>query len=274
MPRTQIAQNPPSFLPRASGEDSVITYEYPLNERIRTLLRLEDLFERSRHFIARSDPHDHHMALITLFEILEVASRADLKSDLLQELERQKQVLLAFRNNPDIAENALASVLRDIEQAAAALFSMTGKIGQYLRGNDWLMSIKQRTGIPGGACEFDLPSYHYWLHRPPDERTGQLAAWTGPLHPLRDGSAIILRILRESGRPQTLSASQGMFQQMLGGKTAQMLRLRLDPATPCVPEISANKYVLNIRFMAQNGEDPRPRTADWNVAFELTFCNL
>ncbi|HTG96229.1 MAG TPA: cell division protein ZapD, partial [Burkholderiales bacterium] len=139
----------------------MITYEYPLNERIRTLLRLEDLFERSRHFIARTDQHDHHMALLTLFEIMEVAGRADLKSDLLQELERQKQVLLSFRNNPDIAEDALAHVLRDIEQASQALFSMTGKIGQYLRENDWLMSIKQRTGIPGGACEFDLPSYHY-----------------------------------------------------------------------------------------------------------------
>jgi len=148
----------------------VITYEYPLNERIRTLLRLEDLFERSRHFIGLSDPLDHHMALLTLFEILEVASRADLKSDLLQELERQKQVLISFRNNPDIAEEALSGVLKDIEQAAAALFSMTGKIGQYLRENDWLMSIKQRTGIPGGACEFDLPSYHYWLHRPAENR--------------------------------------------------------------------------------------------------------
>jgi cell division protein ZapD len=252
----------------------LITYEYPLNERIRTLLRLEDLFERSRHFVARTDPHDHHMALLTLFEILEVASRADLKSDLLQELERQKQVLLSFKNNPDIAEDALSGVLRDIEQAAAALFSMTGKIGQYLRENDWLMSIKQRTGIPGGACEFDLPSYHYWLHRPAEERTGQLAAWTSPLHPLRDGSAIILRILRESGRPQVVNAAQGMYQQMLGGKTAQMLRLRLDPDTPCVPEISANKYVLNIRFISQMPEDSRTRTADWDVAFELTFCNL
>ena len=95
-----------------------------------------------------------------------------------------------------------------------------------------------------------------------------------PLHPLRDGSAIILRILRESGKPQSLSAPLGTFQQMLGGKTAQMLRVRLDPGTPCVPEISANKYVLNIRFLAQNGEDPRPRTADFDVGFELTFCNL
>jgi cell division protein ZapD len=108
----------------------VISYEYPLNERIRTLLRLEDLFERSRHFIARTDPLDHHVALLTVFEILEVAGRADLKSDLLQELERQKQVLLSFRDNPDISEDALVNVLRDIEQASAALFSMTGRIGQ------------------------------------------------------------------------------------------------------------------------------------------------
>ena len=255
----------------------MITYEYPLNERIRTLLRLEDLFERSRHFIGLADPHDHHMALLTLFEILEVASRADLKSDLLQELERQKQVLLSFKNNPDISEDALAGVVRDIEQAAAALFAMTGKIGQYLRENDWLMSIKQRTGIPGGACEFDLPSYHYWLHQPAEERTGQLAAWTAPLFPLRDGTAIILRILRESGKPQAVKAPQGMFQQM-GGKSAQMLRVRLANDQPCVPEISANKYVLNIRFLAQNGahagEETRARTADWDVDFELTFCNL
>jgi cell division protein ZapD len=252
----------------------VITYEYPLNERIRTLLRLEDLFERSRHFIARTDPLDHHVALLTLFEILEVASRADLKSDLLQELERQKQVLASFRNNPEILEDALSGVLHDIEQASAALFSMTGRIGQYLRENEWLMSIKQRTGIPGGACEFDLPSYHYWLHRPAEERIGQLAAWTSPLYPLRDGSAIVLKLLRESGKPQTLSAPLGTFQQMLGGKTAQMLRVRLESDLPCVPEISANKYVLNIRFLAQNGEDPRPKTADWDVGFELTFCNL
>ena len=252
----------------------MITYEYPLNERIRTLLRLEDLFERSRHFIARTEPHDHHVALLTLFEILEVASRADLKSDLLQELERQKQVLLSFRNNPEISEDALSGVLRDIEQASGALFAMTGRIGQYLRENEWLMAIKQRTGIPGGACEFDLPSYHYWLHRPSDERIGQLAAWTSPLYPLRDGSAIILRILRESGKPQNMVAAGGMFQQMLGGKSAQMLRVRLDKDSACVPEMSANKYVLNIRFLAQDRDDSRSKTADWDVPFELTFCNL
>jgi hypothetical protein len=36
--------------------------------------------------------------------------------------------------------------------------------------------------------------------------------------------------------------------------------------------------VLNIRFLTQNGAshsaEPKARTADWDVGFELTFCNL
>ena len=38
-------------------------------------------------------------------------------------------------------------------------------------------------------------------------------------------------------------------------------------------EISANKYALNIRFMTQEGV-ARPRAAEGDVEFELTFCNL
>jgi cell division protein ZapD len=251
----------------------VITYEYPFNERIRTLLRLEDLFDRARYFLARQDALDHHAALLTLFEILEVAGRADLKSDLLQELERQKQVLLSFRNNPEIAEEVLNQVIAEIEQASSALFNMTGKIGQYLRENEWLMSIKQRTGIPGGACEFDLPSYHYWLHRDSGSRAFDLHGWINPLYPVRDASAIVLRLLRESGKPSKIVAQQGLFQQMLGGRVVQMVGIRLPQDSEFIPEISANKYALNIRF-AIFGDDARPHTSSSNVEFELTLCNL
>ena len=54
----------------------MITYEHPLSERIRTLLRLEDLYERALYFIAKADPQEHHVALLCLFEILEVAGVA------------------------------------------------------------------------------------------------------------------------------------------------------------------------------------------------------
>ena len=61
----------------------MITYEYPFNERIRTLLRLEDLFEKAAYFTLEEGSLEHHAALVSLFEILEVAGRADLKMDLI-----------------------------------------------------------------------------------------------------------------------------------------------------------------------------------------------
>jgi cell division protein ZapD len=251
----------------------VITYDYPLNERIRTLLRLEDLFDRCEHFVRADDPESHHVALVTLFDIFEVVCRADLKIDLVQELERQRQTLLGFRNNPDISEEALNGALYEIEQASAALLAMQGKTGQHLRENEWLMSIKNRTGIPGGVCEFDLPSYHYWLNRDPAQRRGELEGWITPLLPLRDGLGIVLRLLRASGHPEQQCAQRGAFQLMLSGRTAQLIRLRVPKSQAAVPEISANKYALNIRFTVPDTE-MRPRQTETDIYFELTFCNL
>jgi len=178
----------------------VITYEYPFNERIRTLLRLEDLFEKTAYFVEQQGTREHHVALLSLFEILEVAGRADLKMDLIQELERQRQSLLVFRDNPDISEEALSGALYEIEQSSAALLGMTGKIGQHLRENDWLMGVKSRSVIPGGVCEFDLPTYHYWQHQSPEVRREALLGWVKPFMPLSGGLRIVLRLLRASGR--------------------------------------------------------------------------
>lgn len=258
----------------------VITYEYPLSERIRTLLRLEDLFDRARYFLAREHALDHHSALVAIFEIIDVAGRADLKSDLMQELERQRQVLAAYRGSPDVAQDALEQVLREADETFSALAANAGKTGQHLRENEWLMNVKSRINIPGGACEFDLPSYHFWLHRPTAARLADLHGWLAPLLPVRDGISIVLRLLRDSGKAGEFTAVQGQFQQMLSGRIAQLIRLRLADDLAFIPEISANKYALMIRFtepvsdMTGAWGGGRPRQSETNVSFELTYCNL
>jgi len=251
----------------------VITYEYPLNERIRTLLRLEDLYDRVRFFLGKENSHGHHACLTGMFEIIEVASRADLKSDLLQELDRQRTFLEALRNNPAISEDKLNGVLKEIDSAFANLHATSGKTGQGLRENEWLMAIKQRVAIPGGTSEFDLPSYHHWLHHPAERRRADLEGWLQPLLPIHAALSIVLRVLRESGRTVSLIAFQGVYQQTPAEKPAQMLRLSLADELPCVPEISANKYALNVRFLLPEGVQ-RTRVYENDVPFELAFCNL
>lgn len=250
----------------------MITYEYPLNERVRTLMRMESLFTKFSHFAEQNEALGHHAALLALFEILEVA-RGDLKSDLIQELERQKHILEPLRNNPSVKSEALEDVLRNIAHTVTQLQGLSGKIGQHLRDNEWVMSIKQRACIPGGVCEFDVPSYHYWLSLDPETRRDNLQEWMAPFDPLNSAIEIILKILRDSGQPKRQAAPQGAYQQMVSGRVAQMLRVRLDKSLPCFPEISANKYAINIRFTALGGAT-RPKVCDTQVEFDLTLCCL
>ena len=121
-------------------------------------MRLEDLFGRANYFAAQDAAQDHHAALIALFEITDVAARADLKTDLLQELERQKQMLGPLRQNPQIEQHMLEELLDQIDGVNAHCMTLSGKVGAHLRDNEWLMAIKQRRRSPA-AYEFDLPAY-------------------------------------------------------------------------------------------------------------------
>ncbi|MBY0555740.1 MAG: cell division protein ZapD [Burkholderiaceae bacterium] len=251
----------------------MIVYEYPFNERIRTLLRLEDLYEKFKFFVQQDHPMQHHVALATIFDMLEVAGRADLKSDLLQELERQRQTLLGYRMNPNVQAETLDAILEELDGVSTALVNAQGKTGQNVRDNEWLMSIRGRTIIPGGACEFDLPSYYAWQKRPADQRYNDIMNWFAPLSPLFDALALVLRLLRDSGGAVKMIAVSGSYQQMLQGKVYQMLRLTLDEAMGAIPEVSANKYMLWVRFTSQDG-DLKPKPLEDDVPFELTLCNF
>jgi len=249
----------------------VILYEYPFNERIRTLLRLEYLFDRLFFFSRPGDARMHQVAVSTLFEILEATERTDAKAGILQDLERQRQVLMGLRDHPGVAQDALDSMLRDMERVAGALASQ-GKTGQALRENEWLVSLRGRLAVPGGATQVDMPSYFAWQNKPESVRCQDLQNWMTPLLPLYEGMAIALRLLRESGRSSDIVAEQGAYQQMMGGKVYQLLRVWIDEAQGVFPEISANKYMVWIRFSTQDGE-LKPQPAGRDIAFKLALCN-
>lgn len=250
----------------------MILYEYPFNERLRTYLRLEQLFRRLGELIPRVHPLDHHFALITIFEIMDVAARADLKSDVLKDLEKHKHQLDGYRGNPSISEAALDSVIAQLDRCFTTLNAQNGKAGQSLTENEWLMSIRSRVGIPGGTCGFDLPAYYAWQHHAPGSRQQDLETWASTLAPLAEAIYVLLKLLRDSGVPQKVAADHGQFQQNLPqGRTFQLLRLRIDPALQLIPEISGNRLIVSVRLMKQE-ESGRLHPSSQDAAFELTLC--
>ena len=251
----------------------MILYEYPFNERLRTYLRLEQLFRRLGELIPRAHPLDHHFALVTIFEIMDVAARADLKTDVLKDLDKQKLVLDSYRGNPSISERVLDGFVAQLDGCFSDLNAQSGKTGQALTENEWLMGIRSRVGIPGGTCSFDLPAYHAWRNLPPEKRQRDLEDWSVSLAPLAESVFVLLRLMRDAGMPQKVVTTRGQFQQTLPhGRTFNLLRLRIDPAFKLVPEISGNRLLVSVRMMQQD-ESGKMIPATEEANFELTLCS-
>lgn len=251
----------------------MILYEYPFNERIRTYLRLEHLLRRLAELVPREHPLDHHYAIQTIFEIMDVAARSDLKSEIMKDLDRHKQLLNSYRGNPAIAEEALDQFIAQMDRCFAALNGSAGKAGQALTDNEWLMAIRSRISIPGGTCEFDLPAYHDWQHKPAAWRQEQLAGWSQELAGLAESVHLLLRLLRDSGSAHKVMATGGQFQQNLPqGRTFNLLRLRLDPAMNVVPEISGNRLMFSVRLLREGPDHRMHQCAEHDVEMEITLC--
>ena len=250
----------------------MILYEYPFNERIRTYLRLEHLFRRLGELVPSDSALSHHYALVSIFEIMDVAARADLKADVLRDLERQKTLFNGYRGNPAISEAALDQVVHQLERNFVSLNTVAGKAGQALTENEWLMSVRSRVSIPGGTCEFDLPAYFAWQHHSAIARRHDLERWSATLAPLAESIYLLLKLLRDADVPRKVMAEKGHFQQPLPqGRSFQLLRLRIDPSLDLIPEISGNRLMVSVRLM-RFGTQERLQSCTDAAPFELTLC--
>jgi cell division protein ZapD len=249
----------------------VIVYEHPLNERVRTYLRLEYLFRRFEWLMQRDHPIEHHFCFATIFEIAEVAARADLKSDVLKDLERHKQQFLSYRGNPAVAEAVLDEWLRSIESCFEGIHSNAARFGSFINDSEWLSNLRNRMSIPGGTCGFDMPQYLAWQHKSTEGRREDILRWTEPLQPLYASVNLLLRLSRDSAKGQRVAAVGGQFQQNLPQGRYQLMRLRVAAELGVVPEISGNRMLVSVRFNHPD-EQGRLQPCSDDLDFEMMLC--
>jgi cell division protein ZapD len=253
--------------------DSTI-YELPLNERIRTILRLEFLFHQARYSMRGYSVWDSRTTITHILAILNIMSRIDLRSEVIKELERLTAALLAISSRPGVDSAILDETLEKLENYTQNLKPLKNNVHDDLSNNELLKLIRQRDSIPGGSCDFDIPIYHFWLKQKPEQRIHILESWLGQLDNYRLSIDMILNLLRESAINSPIIAEQGFYQQTLDtGIPFQLVRVLLPEDAQYYAEMSGGKHRFSVRFMTPvSGERPVPYTED--IEFQLSCCAL
>jgi len=103
---------------------------------------------------------------------------------------------------------------------------------QKLRDSEFLNSIKHRSTIPGGTCDFDLPDYTHWLNQSDEVRGADFAHWLAVIRPLGDAVGELLWMTREQGRTRPEIAPGGVFHLTLDRDVpTQLIRIALPNGT-------------------------------------------
>lgn len=254
--------------------NDIIFYEQPLNERMRSFLRLEHLFKQSAYTLRGYSIWDSRSTLTSITTILDILSRNDLKTELIKELERQEKTLSALSGLAGVDKEQLNNILKQIKTSQQNILSYNGQLGQDIRSHELLNSLRQRSSIVGGTCNFDIPSLHYWLQQPPEYRIEKLEGWLEKLEIVSHPINLILDIIRESSSPYNTIAEKGFYQENIDSNTpVQLIRVGLSSTSECFPEISAGKQRFSIRFMLPQDAE-RPVQSSDDISFQLTCCAL
>jgi len=257
-----------------ANEKSTV-YEQPLNERMRSLLRLEALFDSIRESTDRGGMWDARNALASMIELSDQLSRVDIKGELIKEIERNATLLNSLRPNPGVNQKALENTLGRLEPLLTLLKSNACQPGARLRQNELVTQFRQRLAIPGATCSFDIPGLHYWLNRDPAQRDAQLQDWMRDMRIIEDAIQTVLRLTRESALPRCVLAESGFYQQHLDATApCQLGRVTVTDESDCYLEISGGKHRFSIRFLRHTDPSTRPQTVQENIGFELQCCTL
>ena len=243
-----------------------VLFEHPLNEKMRTWLRIEFLLQQLTVRLPLGDHADALHFFRNAGELLDVFERGDIRTELLKELERQQRKLKAWVEVPGVDLSRMESLRLQLKETSSMLMSAP-RVGQLMREDRLIGLVRQRLSIPGGCCSFDLPTLHVWLHMPQAHRDAQVKIWLDSLAPLVHTLTMILDLIRHSAEFRKQTSLNGFYQD--NGEDADLLRLQLELAAQLYPQISGHKSRFAIRFLpldSENGVVPE------RLDFELACC--
>lgn len=245
-------------------------YEFPLKEKVRNYLRIEQLMAQLKSGAAVSSPQLQLYFFDQLFTLLDLFERIDIRTDIIKDLDAHEKNLQHWAQHPNIDAGALQQTLDSIVSLRDQL-KLGKKFGTDLKEDKFLASIRQRFAIPGGALSFDLPNLHFWLHQPVEARQDIMKQWLLTLVNVDETIALCLSFLRERGQFKPYTATNGFYQGVAEDKN-ELIRVRCAIDEGFYPTLSGNKYRFALRFMWLNPEAGQSASVDEDIRFALASC--
>ena len=247
-------------------------YELPLNERLRTFMRIEFLYSRLKYFSSNLDDNWQTRTVIhTLLEIYSILSRTDVRREVLADLDRYIMQMQRFQSAPDADNNMVNDVLEDLDSIKDQVVDVGTDYLLKLREDEFIASLLHRHTLPGGKAEFDMPKYKFFLESSKKNVVTQINIWIDVMRPICEGIDKLMWIIRESNEPIATVAVGGQYNHQIERRTQISLVRIITNETNIYPEISGGRHLIAVRFFNQNRDGEYVQFED-NVEFKISLC--
>ena len=227
----------------------MITYELALNERTRRFLRVQEVFQKFDAHINNMSKFSEHACFTTLFDVMSCASRSDLKIEIIQELDKQ---ILNVVKKTKTKKNIKVSL--DLKKIKKNLEKSVIPPGNQFGNDKFLQERKAASDSPFGIVSSDITQFQSWIKQLEIKEKKEYFRDKFKVYtPIYIGLNSIITILKSNAKSVSRVTKSGVLQHTLDPKEKNDLVLVTLPIKRrFCPQITSNKYALNIHFTQTN----------------------
>ena len=221
-------------------------FELPLNERTRRLMSIENIFIRLNSQIQNMTKFSEVACFESYFNMRSTASRADIKIEISQELEKlilKKKQLNKTKKN--------INQIKKLMDAKKSLNRVNLPQGNFYGNDKFLQEIKTSALSPTGIVSSDLPQLQVWMQQlSPKAKQQYFLSKISPYMPIFESITTHLNVLRDSITLESIDSNEnGLVNYQLNPSFKHdFIQLQLPQKLNLYPNLTSNKYTINIQF--------------------------
>ena len=221
-------------------------FELALNERTRRLISIENIFIRLNSQIKSMEEFSEVGCFESYFNMRATASRADIKIEIVQELEKlilKKKQLKKTKKNLD--------QIKKLFDAKKSLGKINLPQGNFFGNDKFLQEIKTSSESPAGIVSSDLPQLQLWLQQLSfKSKEHYFFNHIEPYMPIFNSIKVYLNTLRDSITLRSVdSKDNGLVSYQLDPSSRHdLVQIQIPQKLNLYPNLTSNKYTINIQF--------------------------